>query len=98
MSIETNTTSSLGDHSTGLECVVDTLDAVILHVDEEAGRQLSCGVPALNRVGEACVKYFWDMRLYVSIAFSMILTVDANGHTHDHVLWAFGNLAILRRR
>jgi hypothetical protein len=27
-----------------------------------------CGVPALNSVGLACVKNFWDIRLYVSIA------------------------------
>ena len=35
----------------------------------------SCGlgVPALNKVGVACVKYFWDMSSYVSIAASTSL-------------------------
>jgi hypothetical protein len=35
--------------------------------DDSCGR----GVPALKSVGEACVKYFSDRKLYVSIAASM---------------------------
>ena len=34
--VQTDTPSILRDHGTGLECVVDTIDAVIFHVDQEA--------------------------------------------------------------
>jgi hypothetical protein len=36
MYVETNTAGGLGNQRTGLECVIDTIDAVLLHVDEEA--------------------------------------------------------------
>jgi hypothetical protein len=34
--VETNTTSHLGDHSTGLEGIIDTVNAVLLHINQEA--------------------------------------------------------------
>ncbi len=40
MSGYTNTTSRLGDVSTGLEGVIDALNTVVLHTDEEAGGEL----------------------------------------------------------
>lgn len=40
MDVETDTTGSLADHCTLLERVVDTLNAVVLHANEEAGAEL----------------------------------------------------------
>ena len=39
--VETNTTGSLGNHGTGLQGVIDTLDTVRLHIDQETRGQLS---------------------------------------------------------
>ena len=36
MNAETNATSSLANHCAALQCVIDTLDRVILHADQEA--------------------------------------------------------------
>jgi hypothetical protein len=40
VNVETDTTSRLGDHGTCLEGVVDAVDRVVLHGDQEAGREL----------------------------------------------------------
>lgn len=36
MDVQTNATSGLGDHGAGLQSIVDALDGVVLHADEEA--------------------------------------------------------------
>ena len=36
MDVETNATCGLADHCTLFESIIDTLDAVVLHADEEA--------------------------------------------------------------
>lgn len=37
---KTNTACGLADHGTRLQCIVDTLDGVVFHTNEEAGCQL----------------------------------------------------------
>lgn len=40
VNVETDPTGCLGDHGTRLERVVDPVDRVVLHGDQEAGREL----------------------------------------------------------
>jgi len=59
VNVETDPTGRLGDHGTRLERVVDALDRVVLHGDQEARRELGvrstsveelCQVPDVRRV------------------------------------------------
>ena len=43
VNVETDSTGSLGDHGAGLEGVVDSLDRVVLHGDQEARGELRVG-------------------------------------------------------
>ena len=94
VNVETDTASHLGDHSAGLEGVVDALDAVFLHVDQEARRELglrSAGVEESGRsVGEGLERHE-----VVGLNDALdVVSPDTDSNTHDHVLGTLGNLAI----
>lgn len=52
--IEADTTGGLGNHGAGLQGIVDTLNAVLLHVDEEAGSQLRLGSTGVEESCRVC--------------------------------------------
>src|SRR5258705_171432 len=87
--VQTNTTSSLADHSTLLECVVDSLDRVVLHTDKDARAKLCIYCYGIEKCGRGMSK--------VSLRHEMvglddplnIISVNANGDTHDHLLRSF---------
>ena len=87
--VQTNTTSSLADHSALLECVVDSLDRVVLHTDKEARAKLCIWRSGIEKCGRGTNK--------VSLRHEMvglddplnIISVNANGNTHDHLLGSF---------
>ncbi len=91
---KTNSPGILGNDGTVLEGVVDSVDGVILHGQEEARRHLrsvgsgieqgGCGVGEVT-LGEA----------FVGLEDAVnIVSVDSDGDTHKHALWAFCNLSV----
>jgi hypothetical protein len=92
--VETNTASVLGDHGADLEGVVDALNAVILHVDEEAGRQLSVRCSCTEEGGGGVCEVFVG-HVVVGLDSGLdVAAVDANSDTHDHVLRSLGDFAV----
>ena len=86
MDAETDTTGGLGDHRAVLESVVDALDGVVFHGEEEARAQLrvrSAGIEE-GRGGVCKVALGHEV---VGLEYSIdIVTVNANGNTHNHLL------------
>ena len=94
VNIKTNTTSGLGDHSTSLQGVIDTLDTVTLHIDKEARRQL--------RLGSTSVEQGWRRMGEILLGHQVVglncplnvIAVDSNSNSHQEVLRALSNLSI----
>ena len=59
MDVETNATCGLADHFTLFESIINTLDAVVLHANEEARAHLSMRCASVEQrwagVGEVAV-------------------------------------------
>ena len=51
MDAETNPTRGFANHGTILQGVVDTLDRVILHAEQETGAELGVGGPSVEKGG-----------------------------------------------
>lgn len=69
--VETDSTGRLGDHRTRLERIIDTLDRVVLHGDQKAGRKLGVGSTSVEELcGEAVRQLEFPF-----IALALILTV-----------------------
>ena len=70
MHVKTNTSSRLGDEGALLEGVVDALDTVAVHGEEEAAAELGPGGGSVEQGGEVWVNSFRDKRMF-SIALSI---------------------------
>lgn len=92
--VETNTTSHLGDHGTGLESVVDALNAVVLHVDQETRRELSLGSTSIEECGRGMGEEFAGHEIVGFDDTFNVISPDTNSNTHNHVLGSLDNLAI----
>ncbi|KAH3677659.1 hypothetical protein OGATHE_000313 [Ogataea polymorpha] len=86
VNVQTNASGSLGDQSTGLEGVIDAVDGVVLHGNQETGRHLrmrSTGIKqSWRRVGEEFLRH-QVVRLDDA---RNVIAMDTNGHTHDHLV------------
>jgi hypothetical protein len=51
MDVQPDTSSGLADHGTVLEGIIDTLDGIILHADQEAGAQLRVRGASIEKGG-----------------------------------------------
>ena len=91
---ESDSTGGLGDEGAGLEGVVDTVDRIVLHGNEETRGELrsrSTGVEeGGGSVGEASFGHE-GVRLKGSLD---VLAVNSNGDSHEHVLRSFRDFTI----
>ena len=92
--VEPDTAGGLRDLGAVLQRVVDAVDAVVLHHDEEAGRKLRLrrtGVEEGRRgVGEPALAH-----QVVGLDGGLdVLLVDADGDAHQQVLRTLGDLAV----
>lgn len=94
MDIQTNTTGSLTNHGTALECIIDSLNAIVLHRDEEARAELGVGCTSVEQrrrsMGEVTLRHKvigLDDTLEVG-------AVNTDSDTHDHMLRALGNTSV----
>lgn len=92
--VETNTSSILGDHGTSLEGVVDTVNAVLLHVDQKAGRELCLWGTGSKESWRSVCKVFARHQVVCLDSTLDVLAVNTNSYTHNHMLWALCNLAV----
>jgi hypothetical protein len=92
--IEPDATSSLRNHCAGLQGVVDALNGVVLHGDEEAGGELRvrCAGVEEGRAG-VCEETLRHEVVGLDNAID-IVAVDANGDTHEHVRGSLCNASI----
>ena len=87
MDIYSDTSRGLTDHGTILEGIINTLDGIIFHADQEAGAQL--------RTRSACIEKgrrgMGEITLgHEVICFNSTLDVrsmDSDSNAHKHVLW-----------
>lgn len=94
VNVETNTASHLGNHGAGLEGVVDTLNRVVLHVDQEARRQLGLRRTSVEESGRGMGEVFAGHEVVGIDDTLNVVTPDADSDTHDHVLGTLNNLAV----
>jgi hypothetical protein len=94
MDVQPDTSSGLADHGTVLEGIIDTLDGIVLHADQEAGAQLRVRSASIEEGGRCMCKIALGHEIVsVENAFN-IRSVYADSNTHEHVLRSFGRDAI----
>ena len=94
VNVETDTASHLGDHGASLEGVVDALDAVLLHIDQEARRELGLGSTGVEEGGRSVGEGLEGHEVVGLDNALDVVTPDTDSNTHDHVLGTLGDLAI----
>mmetsp|Transcript_19727 Transcript_19727/g.38612 ORF Transcript_19727/g.38612 Transcript_19727/m.38612 type:complete len:405 (-) Transcript_19727:253-1467(-) len=94
VNVHTNTSCVLGDSGAGLECLEDTLDGVLLHVDKEAARHLGTRSTSVEECGRGVGEELLRHELVCLNGTVDVILVDANGHTHEHVLRALSDLTV----
>ena len=84
----------LGYFSTGLQGIVDAIDAIILHGEKEAGGELWFWSARVKKSwGGVCKPLFGEQIVGLNSCIQ-ILAVNAYCHSHEHVLWTLYYLAI----
>jgi hypothetical protein len=94
VNIKTDTAGGLRDHGTSLEGVVDTFNAILLHINEEARRQLGLGSTSIEQGRRSMSEVFLGHEMVGLNGLLDIVTVNANGNTHQQVLGTLSNLAV----
>ena len=84
----------LGDAGASLQSVVDALDAVLLHREEEARRELGSRGTSIEQGRRRVREVFLRHELVGLDRGINIRTVNTNGHAHDHVLRPLRDLAV----
>lgn len=94
MDVETDTSSSLADHSAALEGIVDAVDGVVLHADEEARRELGVGGSGVEEGGGRVSEVSLGHEVVGLEDAVEVAAVNTDSDTHDHVLGTLGGAAI----
>lgn len=94
MNGEANTSSILGNDGAVLERIVDAVDGVFLHCHEKAGTHLWHVGAGVEERGGGVRKVSLRQKVVGLNDPRDIVSVDTDGHTHEHKLRALGNLAI----
>ena len=94
MNAKANAAYRLADHRALLESIIDTLNAVVLHADQEARAELrmrcSCIEESWGGVDEVSLRH---IGVCLNCAFDVV-AVNADSDAHEHVLRPFSDLAI----
>lgn len=94
MNAKTYTTRGLTDHGTVLERVVDTVDGVILHTDEETRAHLRMRCAGVEQRGR-CMCEVTQRHEVVGLDGPLdIGAVDADSNTHQHMLGTLPNASV----
>ena len=91
---EANASSALGNDCTLLEGVVNALNAVVLHADQEAARQLGVGSARVEQRWGGVREHAFGHQVVRLDGSRDIVLVDADRHAHEHVLGTLDDLAV----
>ena len=94
MDVQSDSTGGLGDHGAGFEGVVDSLDGVVFHGDEETGGELGVGSAGVEQSWRGVSEVFGGHEIVGFDGFFNVLAVDTDGDSHDHVLRTFGDFTV----
>ena len=89
-----NATGILGNDGTILESVVDSINAVVLHAHEKARAHLRIGGAGIKERRRGVRKVALRQEIVRLNDLRNVLAMNADCHAHEHVLGAFGNLAV----
>jgi len=89
---ESDAARVLADDSTLLEGLVDSLDAVLLYGQQEAGGHLCTWGTCVEHGGRGVRELFVAHQVLGAESFGQVAPVDAQGHPHVHVLRTFNGL------
>lgn len=91
MDAQTNTTSSLADHGTSFQGVIDTFNRVVLHANKKTRTELWVGCTSIEKCGRRVREVSFRHQI-VRFQYALdIITVNADSDSHDHVLRALCN-------
>ncbi len=91
---KTDSTGVFGNDRAVLEGVVDSVDRVLLHGQEKARGHLRGASSGIEQCGCGVGEVFLG-EAFVGLEDAVnVVSVDSNGHTHEHALRSFGNHSI----
>ena len=94
MDVKTDPACALAYQSTLLERVINALNTVIIHGDQEARAELGARSSSIEESwASMSVETFRHEVVCLDRALN-VAPMDADGYSHDHVLRTFCNLAI----
>jgi len=91
---ETNSSSGLANHGTVLQSLINTLDRVIFHSDEEAWAQLGVWCTGIEEGGRSVREITFRHEIVRLNNPVHVRAVDSDGDPHDHVLRSFSDASI----
>ena len=94
MDVQSDSAGGLGDHGAGFESVVDSLDGVVFHSDEETGGELGVGSAGVEQSWRGVSEVFGGHEIVGFDCLFNVVAVNADRNTHDHMLRTFSHLTI----
>ncbi|KAH3661623.1 hypothetical protein OGAPHI_006472 [Ogataea philodendri] len=94
MDVQTNTTSCLGDQSTSLKRVINSVDRVLLHCDQETRGHLRVGGTRVEKGWRRVSEELLGHQVVGLDDLWNVVAVNTNGNTHNHVLRSFSNFSV----
>ena len=91
---KTNATGVLGNDGTVLECIINSVNGVFLHGQEEARGHLRLGGSGVEEGRSGMSKIAFGQEIVGLNGAVNIVSVDSDRHTHQHALRSFRNVAI----
>lgn len=92
--VEANPTGRLGDHGTCLQGVVDALNAIFLHINQEARSQLRLGSAGVEQSRRGMCEVLLRHQVIGLDGLLDILAMDSHGNSHQQMLRTLRNLPI----
>ena len=94
VNVQSNTARSLGNHGTSLQGIVDSLNRVVLHGDQEARGQLGVGSTGVEQGGRGVGEVSLGHEVVRLDDFLDVSAVDTDSDSHNHMLRSFGDPAV----
>lgn len=94
MDVQADTASRLTDHCAVLQRIINALDRIVLHANQEARTELRVGCTGIEKRRRGMSKVSFGHEIVGLDDAVNIGPVNADRNTHKHVLWAFSDATI----
>ena len=91
---ETDAASRLGDEGALLQRVVNAVQRIVLHRQEEARRHLGHGCTGIEQGRRGVSEVAFAHQVVGVECLLDVGVVNADGHAHQHVLWTLCDFAV----